>query len=33
MTYGFEEEKKKLENQMKNETGKDKIIADQEKRL
>lgn len=33
LTYGFEEEKRKLENQMKNETGKDKIIADQEKRL
>lgn len=27
LTFGFEEEKKKLENQMQNETGKDKIIA------
>ena len=33
LTFGFEEEKRKLENQMKNETGKDKIIAEQEKRL
>lgn len=33
LTFGFEEEKRKLENQMKNETGKDKIIASMEKRL
>ena len=28
LTFGFDEEKRKLENQMKNETGKDKIIAE-----
>ena len=33
LTFGFEEEKRKLENQMKNETGKDQIIAGLEKRL
>mmetsp|Transcript_23707 Transcript_23707/g.29419 ORF Transcript_23707/g.29419 Transcript_23707/m.29419 type:complete len:290 (+) Transcript_23707:2180-3049(+) len=33
LTFGFEEEKRKLENQMKNETGKDATIAGLEKQL
>jgi len=33
LTFGFEEEKKKLEEKMQDETAKDKLIAEQDERL